>query len=387
LRASSPALEAARDEAAGPPWFPVGADAVRLLRDGAEAFPAMLRAIDRAEHEVLLEMYWVGADAVGTRFRDALRAAAGRGVTVRIIHDAVGSFGVDESWWRPLTRAGGRVAVYRSLSPYSPRFSFARLEMRDHRKVLAVDGRIGFTGGINLASPWLPPHDGRPGWRDDVIQLRGETTGELRTLFYRTWRKLTGEAPPADVRPLSRRRKGPVWVLASQWRSFRSIHHEYVVRIAHARDRIDIANPYFVPDRQVRRALFRAVERGVRVRVLLPGKSDVPIVQYAVEALFDTLVRHGVRVWALQGAMVHSKTAIIDDSFATIGTYNLDERSWLKNLEVNLAVEDAAFARHLRTWFERDLADAEQVDLDRWRERSAARRALEWAAFAVRRLL
>jgi cardiolipin synthase len=160
-----------------------------------------------------------------------------------------------------------------------------------------------------------------------------------------------------------------------------------VVRIAHARDRIDIANPYFVPDRQVRRALFRAVERGVRVRVLLPGKSDVPIVQYAVEALFDTLVRHGVRVWALQGAMVHSKTAIIDDSFATIGTYNLDERSWLKNLEVNLAVEDAAFARHLRTWFERDLADAEQVDLDRWRERSAARRALEWAAFAVRRLL
>jgi cardiolipin synthase len=347
----------------------------------------MLRAIDAAEREVLLEMYWVGADAVGTRFREALLGAARRGVRVCIIHDAVGSFGVDEAWWKPLTREGGRVAVYRSLSPYSPKFSFARLEMRDHRKVLAVDGRLGFTGGINLALPWLSPEDGRPGWRDDVIQLRGGTTGELRTLFYRTWRKLTGDAPPADVRPLSRRRKGPVWVLASQWRSLRSIHREYVVRIARARERIDITNPYFVPDRQVRRSLFRAVERGVQVRVLLPGKSDVPVVQYAVEALFDTLIRHGVRVWTLQGTMVHSKTAIIDDSFATIGTYNLDERSWRKNLEVNLAVDDQSFARHVRTWFERDLESARPVDLEVWRERSAARRALEWAAFAARRLL
>jgi cardiolipin synthase len=358
-----------------------------LLRDGAEAFPAMLRAIETAEREVLLEMYWIGADRVGTRFRQALEGAARRGVRVCIIHDAVGSFGVDEAWWRPLTRASGRVAVYRSLSPYSPRFSFARLEMRDHRKVLAIDGHTGFTGGINLASPWMPPEDGQPGWRDDMIQLRGEATEELRTLFYRTWRKLTGETPPTDVRPLSRRRKGPVWVLASQWRTLRSIHHEYVTRITHARERIDITNPYFVPDGQVRRALFHAVERGVQVRVLVPGKSDVPVVQYAVEALFDTLIRHGVQVWTLGGAMVHSKTAIIDDRFATVGTYNLDERSWLKNLEVNLAVEDATFARHVRSWFERDLENAEQVDLERWRERSAARRAMEWAAFAMRRML
>jgi cardiolipin synthase len=371
----------------GPPWFQVGTDAVRLLRDGAQAFPAMLEAIEDAKREVLLEMYWIGADAVGTRFRAALASAAGRGADVRVIHDAVGSFGVDEAWWRPLRDAGGRVAVFRSLAPWRARFDAALITRRDHRKVLAVDGQHGFTGGINLARDWLSAPEGGAGWRDDMIELRGSTAQELRTLFFRTWRKLTGEAPAADVRPLSRRRKGPVWVLASQWRTLRSIHREYLLRIRHAQERIDLANPYFVPDWRVRRALFAAVERGVRVRVLVPGKSDVPVVQYAVEALFDTLLRHGVEVWTLGGSMLHSKTAIIDDSFATIGSYNLDERSWLMNLEVNLAVEDAAFARHVREWFDVDLGAARQVSLDAWRNRSMPRRALEWAAFAARRLL
>jgi cardiolipin synthase len=365
----------------------VGGDAVRLLRDGAEAFPVMLDAIDRAEREVLLEMYWIGADAVGSRFRGALAAAARRGAKVRVIHDAVGSFGVDDAWWRPLLDAGGRVALYRSLSPLHPRFSFARVAMRDHRKVLVVDGQHGFTGGINLASPWLPAAAGRRGWRDDMVELRGDTTQELRTLFFRNWRKLTTEQPPGDVRPLSRRRKGPVWVLASQWRTLRSMHLEYVVRIGRARSRIDIANPYFVPDRRVRRALFNAVRRGVRVRVVVPDKSDVAVVQFAVEALFDTLLRHGVEVWAMEGAMLHSKTAIIDDDFATIGSYNLDERSWLKNLELNLAIEDADFARYVRGWFDRDLGACRRVDLDAWRGRSVVRRPLEWAAFAMRSIL
>jgi cardiolipin synthase len=178
----------------------------------------------------------------------------------------------------------------------------------------------------------------------------------------------------------------PVYVLASQWRLRRSIHREYVVRMTRARERIDIANSYFVPDRKVRVCLFRAVQRGVRVRVLLPSKSDVPAVQFAVEALFDTLLRHGVEIWTMRGTMLHAKTAIVDEEFTTIGSFNLDERSWRKNLEVNLAVEDGPFARHVRTWFERDLAAAAPVDLDLWRDRSLARRGFEWAAYAMRKL-
>jgi cardiolipin synthase len=368
------------------PWFAVGADAVRLLRDGAQAFPAMIEAIERAEREVLLEMYWVGADAVGERFRDALAARAGAGVRVCVIYDAIGSMGVTPAWWRPLFAAGGRAVEYHSISPLDPRFRLERVELRDHRKMLVLDGLHGFTGGINLAAPWLTVEQGGAGWRDDVIQVCGDATQELRTLFYRTWRKLTGENAPLDVRPLSRRHTRPVWVLASQWRTRRSIHREYVHRIAHARDRVDIANSYFVPDRRVRAALFRTVRRGVPVRVLVPAKSDVPVVQFAVEALFDTLLRHGVEIWTLPGTMLHAKTAIVDESFTTIGSYNLDERSWRKNLEVNLGVEDRDFARHVRAWFERDLAGATPVDLATWRERSLARRGFEWAAFAMRKL-
>ena len=369
-----------------PPWFDVGGDRVRLLRDGVQAFPAMLAAIAGAQREVLLEMYWVGADAVGERFREALAAKARTGVKVCVIYDALGSMALTPAWWRPVVEAGGRVVEYHSISPLDPRFRLARVELRDHRKVLVIDGMQGFTGGINLAAPWLPRDGGGAGWRDDMIEVHGRAPEELRSLFYRTWRKLTRESAPLDVLPLPVDRTRPVWVLASRWRMRRSIHREYALRIARARERVDIANSYFIPDLRVRGALFRAVRRGVRVRVLVPIKSDVPVVQLAVESLFDTLLRHGVEVYALPATMLHSKTAIIDDVFTTVGSYNLDDRSWHKNLEVNLAVEDAAFARHVRSWFERDLEVAKRVDLTTWRERSLPRRTAEWAAFALRKL-
>jgi cardiolipin synthase len=369
-----------------PPWFTVGEDEVRLLRDGVQAFPAMLAAIAEAQREILLEMYWVGDDVVGRRFRDALAERARAGVRVCVIYDAVGSFSISPAWWRPLFAAGGRAVEYHSLSPLDPRFRFAGVERRDHRKLLVVDGGHGFTGGINLALAWLPPEGGPPPWRDDAVEVRGPAPQELRTLFFRTWRLLTRERPPLDVRPLPRKRTRPVWVLASQWRTKRSIHREYVTRILRAKERVDIANSYFVPDRRVRAALFAAVRRGVRARVLVPIASDVPVIQYAVEALFDTLLRHGVEVWALPGAMLHAKTAVIDEDFTTVGSYNLDERSWRKNLEVNLAVEDREFARHVRQWFERDLEVAKRIELTGWRDRPLARRGLEWAALALRRL-
>ena len=368
------------------PWFPVGGDSVRLLRDGVQAFPAMLHAIGGARREILLEMYWVGDDAVGVTFRDALVERARAGVRVCVVYDAVGSLGITPAWWRPLFAAGGRAVEFHSISPLDPRFRLERVETRDHRKVLVVDGGVGFTGGINLALPWLPPDSHGTAWRDDMIEVRGAAAQELRTLFFRTWRRLTSERPPGDVRILRRRRDRPVWVLASQWRFRRSIHREYLVRIDQARARIDIANSYFVPDRNVRAALFRAVRRGVAIRVLVPSQSDVPVVQYAVEALFERLLKRGVQIWALPGPMLHAKTAIIDERFTTIGSYNLDQRSWRKNLEVNLAVEDDGFARHVRQWFERDLAGSTRIDLDAWRGRSLSRRGLEWASYALRKL-
>lgn len=368
-------------------WFPVGTtDRVRLLRDGAAAFPAMLDAIARAQSEILLEMYWIGTDKVGERFRDALAAKAREGVAVRIVYDSLGSLGVTDGFWDTLVQAGGDVREFHSILPFDPSFRWDRIEQRDHRKLLVVDGTEGFTGGINLGIQWAPVEEGGEGWRDDMIQVEGAAAQEMRTLFYRTWRRVARAETPHDLAPLPRRATRPVYVLASQRRHRRSIHREYLVRIGGARRTVDIANSYFVPDRSVRNALFRAVARGVRVRVLVPERSDVQVVQYAAEALFDTLLRHGVEIHAMPGPMMHSKTAIIDRRFVTIGSYNLDERSWRKNLEINLAVDDEAFGGHCSSWFDRDVASARRVDLNGWRDRSIARRGVEWVAWALREL-
>lgn len=384
----------ARIEVAGP-WFQVGADRVRLLRDGVEAFPAMLAAIKEAEREILLEMYWVGADAVGTKFREALTAKAREGVTVRVIYDAVGSLAIGPGFWQPLIAAKGEVREFHPVSPLRPSFDLTRIEQRDHRKLLVVDGRIGFTGGLNLARPWLPLEDGGEAWRDDMIEVRGSASEEMRTLFYKTWRRLwLRNLPneigpmnvPRDLVPLSKRPHGKVYVLASLRRSRRSLRRAYLARINGARTSIDIANSYFVPERSVRNALYRAVLRGVRVRVLVPAKSDVAVVQFAVEAMYESLLRNGIEIYCYPGPMMHAKTAIIDDRYATIGSYNLDERSRSKNLEVNVGVDDEAFATYVRKWFDRDVENATRLDLYEWRARPLVRRGIEYMAYALRKL-
>lgn len=380
------------------PWFEVGADSVALLRDGKVAFPMMLDAIAQAKREVLLEMYWISADACGLRFLDALVGAARRGVDVKVVYDSIGSIGITTAFWAPLRRAGGKASEFHAVFPLRNALTTGALERRDHRKLLVVDGEVGVTGGINLSRQWLPVEDGGEGWRDDMVAVRGPGAQELRTLFFDTWRRTTREAPPPDARALAKKRKSRVWVLtntpprifgpvrASIRSKRRSIRREYLYRIERAQKSIDIANSYFVPNRSVRGALFRAAARGVRVRVLVPERGDVPIVQFAVESLFDSLIKNGIEVFALPNRVMHAKTAIIDDQFATIGSYNLDERSWAKNMELNLAVEDVAFATHVREWFDQDCTNANRIGLDDWRERSYSRRALEWIAYGLRRL-
>lgn len=385
----------ARTEALGP-WFKVGGDEVRLLRDGVEALPAMLNAIASAKREIILEMYWVGPDAVGVKFREALIEKARAGVTVRVIYDAVGSLAITPSFWDPLLRAKGEVREYHPLSPFKPQFDLARIEQRDHRKILVIDGTRGFTGGLNLARPWLPISDGGEAWRDDMIEVVGYASQELRTLFYKTWRRvgfrqlphdpLSALALPNDLVPLSKRPTGKVYVLASLRRSRRNLKREYLNRLNRAKRSIAIANSYFLPDRNVRNALYRAVLRGVKVRVLVPSKSDVAVVQFALEAMYESLLRNGVEIYCHSGPMMHAKTAIIDDEFATIGSYNLDERSQTKNLEVNIAVEDVAFATYVRKWFDRDVEAATHLDLYEWRARPLVRRGIEYMAYALRKL-
>ncbi len=365
-------------------WFDVGEDRVRLLKDGVEAFPAMLDAIRSAEREILMEMYWISADKCGQPFLDAMTERANAGVTVCVIWDPIGSLATQDSWWEPLRRAGGEVRQYHGLGGFAKDLQLAKLEYRDHRKLIVVDGAIGVVGGINISCEWLPTDDGGGGWRDDAVEVRGPAASELRSLFYETWHRVT-HTRPSDVPAFPKTRTRPVWVLANNWRRRRGIRREYVYRIRQAKRSIDIVNSYFIPDPGVRRALAKAVVRGARVRILVPAHGDVPIVQYAVEALFESLLKHGIEVYTLGGPVLHAKAAVIDD-FATIGSYNLDERSWRKNLEVNLAVEDSAFADHVRATFDEDIVRAVRIDLATWKKRGPLRRGLEAVSFAMRKL-
>lgn len=366
-----------------PSYMAVDDERVRLLCDGKEALVAMLEAIANARREILLEMYWIGDDIVGHAFLDALTDAANRGVSVRVVFDSIGSLAIGIPFFLPLLARGGMVREYNAVTPWS----LGIAEVRDHRKLLVVDGQRAFTGGVNLAKQWAPVEAGGEGWRDDMIEIVGQTAAELRTFFFGTWRRLTSERNPRDLVPIPRVASRRVSVLSSRNRRHH-IHREYVRRIRSARQSVDIANPYFVPDFRVMRALMAARRHGVRVRVLLPERSDIPILRHAQNGLLERLLRRGVEIYALPGPMMHQKTAIIDDTWVTIGSYNLDERSLRKNLELNVAVQDATFARYVRERsFDGDAGTARRIELSHFTQRGFLARATEQLALVFRRLL
>jgi cardiolipin synthase len=372
----------------------VGTQRLRHLRDGLEAYPAMLAAIAAAQREIVMEMYWFGSDATGRRFVAALGERARAGVAVRLIYDAVGSSPVDATMFEALRRAGGDVRAYHPLLARLTRRAFARSMVRDHRKILVCDGEVGFTGGLNVGDPWAPTSEGGEGWRDDMVEVRGAAADELRALFYETWRRVLSRKErrdrsllPAHEHGLHSVPRGDVWVMSNGRRTRRAIRNTYLRWIREATHAIDVVNAYFVPDWWLRRALLSAVRRGVKVRVLVPEHGDVTVVQWAVEATLERLTRLGVQAFAYRGRVLHAKTAVVDDAFVTVGSYNLDHRSWRYNLEVNLAVHGEPFARKVRQAVERDLAASVPWTHDVLRARGWLRRLLGEFALLFARFL
>ncbi len=363
---------------------------IELLRNGAEAFPEMLSAIDQAERQVLLEMYWFSGGRVGQRFAAALARAARRNVEVALLYDSVGSWDTDRGLFDDLRRAGGHVIEFGPLMPWQRRFRLEHLTRRDHRKLLVVDGAIGFTGGINISDEWLPAADGGGGWRDDVVRFQGPSVAELAARFEATWRDEGGAA-------LASRTHGGVALKAGQqdmrilgeayYRHRRQIVRAYISQIYHAEHRVWITNPYFVPARVVLRALLGARRRGVDVRILVPEVSDMPFVQLASRAVWERLLVHGVRIFQWRGAGLHAKSAVIDGVWATTGTFNLDYRSQFTNIEVNVAVRDVEFARAMEASFEDDLLYSREVSYSDFRQRPWRERFMERLCHLFRRFL
>jgi cardiolipin synthase len=344
----------------------VGNHHVELLVDGAAAFPAMLDAIARAREDVRLEMYWVGDDAVGRVFRSELVNAAARGARVRVIVDGFGCLGLPRRFWREVRARSGEVRVFHPI--LGTRFLHPRGPLaRDHRKILVVDGNDGFVGGLNLTSRW-ERREGHPGWRDTAVRVTGsELAGHLGALFETTWSRL-GAGGGQRAPEVWRTSDGKLGVLANspEDRRRRRIRQAYLWAIRRARRSIDITCAYFAPRRLFVRALVRAVRRGVRVRLLLPERSDVRVADVLGRSWARFLERLGVEVWAYRGRTLHAKTAVVDEHLVTVGSHNLDALSWAYNLECNVVVDDPEVGRCARELFEDDMLDATRMTASRW---------------------
>jgi cardiolipin synthase len=291
--------------------------------------------------------------------------------------------------FQELREAGCGVFEYSPLRLFRRRFRFARLNRRNHRKLLIVDGRIGFTGGVNLADPWAPEAEGGLAFRDDMVQIEGPAVTAMREILLATYvGPHRAEALAAQLGTVDAVGSCVVSVLTNHPRSRRRvIQRAYLDRIRSARSRILITNSYFIPGHVVRLALAAAVRRGVAVRVLLPVESDVPAVAYATRRLYDWLLAHGIELFEWGQSILHSKTAVIDGEWCTVGTHNLDYRSWAYNLEINVVIEQSAVTRVLERKMQADFDSSVPVELRAWRLRSLGTRLLELFFYAFRSLL
>jgi cardiolipin synthase len=361
---------------------------VRLLRNGEEVFPAWLEAIERARARISLEMYIFNDDLIGRRIGDALCRAAARGVVVRLLYDFIGCRDASPGFFDRLKRAGVRVIAYHRYRFWRPRFW--ALFRRNHRKTLVVDGALAFTGGLNIADEWLPAAEGGGGWHDAVIEVRGPAARKLEAVFAGTWNRRANRRfrlPEAELAAPAAAGRVPVVVLANTELLDRFVIRRSVLHaVRESRRRVLLANPYFVPDPGILRALCRAAERGVDVRLLVPAESDSLTLDYAARATFPRLLRAGVRVYR-QPAVVHTKALVIDEHFVSIGSYNLDHRSLAYNLEVVVNVLDRDFNEATSAMLVGDMLADEEIRLDSLEDRSVFARLLEQLAYALRRWL
>jgi len=365
---------------------------VQILCDGEAAFPSMMTAVEQAKTSIMAEFYIWRGDRVGWQFADALIARSRAGVHVQAIYDAWGCVDVDPLIFDTMREEGIACIQYRPIAPWRPRWGFFR---RNHRKMLIVDEQIGYVGGINLAQAYAPRASGGEDWKDFAVRVEGPVVNDMTRLFRHTWDRTRPQNEPTKKKTVvvpatSHQSNGNTSVALISNNEFGQrylIRRNYIHAINQATHRIVIANAYFLPDRAIRRALYRARKRGVAVTVLVPGDSDVKLVKWATNHLYGRCLRRGIRIFEYQGSMLHAKTAVIDESWTTIGSYNLDHQSLRYNLEVNLTILDqeqgTAMANHLSVL----LAQAIEITVENVRNRTWMQRLRYWLTFQIRKLL
>ena len=353
-----------------------------LFVTGDDAFAAMLAAIGHAGEVVWLETYSFEPDPLGKLVLAALTAAAARGVRVVLLVDAVGSGNLDDGDLAPLRAAGGRaerfnVPWHLDLSPL----------VRDHRKILLVDHILAFCGGMNMTAEYAGPELGTNRFRDTHMLLEGPGVADLAQLFVGSFQMATGERLTAGPRPTPMSRGVQVQVLGTNHRGGkRHIQRALFHTVGRAVKTCALTSPYFVPPPRLLRQLVAAARRGVTVRVLTAGLSDVPAARVAAEHIYGSLLRAGVQIFEMNARTLHAKTSTIDGVYCSVGSFNLDRWSYGRNLEVTVACMDSDVAAALQRCFENDLQSAREVKLAEWETRSLWRRVLGYFAFQLMRV-
>ncbi len=362
------------------------ANRIELYTTGRAGLHAMLAAIERAERRIHLETYILRADQIGGEFLSSLAERAADGVEVRLLYDAIGSFGLEESALEPLRAAGGEAVAFNPLIRPWARFAPRR---RDHRKILVIDGELAFMGGLNIGDEYLSglgqPEPGAE-WRDAHVRIEGPSVRDLEAVFLESW--FRADAPALPWNSLLERKPAPVGnvrcaVLPDGPTYRRRRTRDLLLSALETVEReVRVVSPYFAPGRRVLEALGAASARGVRVSLLLAGsRTDHPSLMRATRAVLPHLLERGVRVFEYDAAMMHAKLACFDTDWCAVGTSNLDRQSFEHNYEVNLVVEDADFAKAATELFDADVAGAREVSLESLGRRSFLERMLDgfWA--------
>jgi cardiolipin synthase A/B len=367
---------------------------VTLLRDGPATYKAMFAAVRAAKHHINLETYIIEDDEVGRRLADHLLAARARNVQVNLIYDSVGALGTPRPFFDRLREGGIRVLEFNPVNPLTAKKGW-QINNRDHRKLLVVDGRVAFIGGINISSVYSSgssvrrqaasneePERKLP-WRDTHLQIEGPVVADFQKLFTEAWERQGGS-------PLSERgffpRLAPAGgeiVRAVGSRANEAPNPIYVTLISSinsAETSVHLTNAYFVPDPQLLDALKRAVQRGVDVKLILPSRTDFWAVFHAGRSFYSELLEAGVKIYERRDALLHSKTVIVDGVWSMIGSTNLDWRSFVHNEELNAVVLGAAFSESMKATFEADLAASEAITPEQWSHRPLGMRLKETLA-------
>jgi cardiolipin synthase len=350
---------------------------IEILRDGKETYPAMLNAISKARRFINLETYIIAADHTGWAFAKALAERAKAGVEVNFVFDSLGGWDCEPAFFAFLKEAGVRIIEYRPMAPWRARWGWNN---RNHRKILVVDGEVGFTGGINLSDDYAPYEEGGGDWRDTHCKVIGPLVRELNKLFFDTWHRWDGAQLDRKMHYIEASSQTGILGCVldnNDAKNKRLIRKAYLHALRHSKKKILITNAYFIPDRGILGAIKRARERGVIVEVMVPGDSDVRVVWYASRALYHRLLSWGVKIFEWKKNMLHSKTAVIDGLWSTIGSCNIDHRSFRNNLEANILLLDEDFGTKMEAMFDDDRKKCREIILAEFEQRPYWRRFIE----------